>query len=119
MNALVLLLVINLLAFAALGAWLLRLRAELARLRAHAAVEPGVPVPEELHALARQGQTLLLIRVLNPMDLAAQRHWLAGVAGRITPGIVRRVVAHEAARLVRLELPKFGVEAEVEVVGRG
>ena len=40
------------------------------------------------------------------------------MAGRLTPGLVRRIVSQEAAKIVRQELPKYGVIAEVEVVAR-
>ena len=76
------------------------------------------PLPEELRRIAREDTPLLSLRILNPIELAAQKHWLAGVAGRITPGIVRRIVAHEAAKMMRVEVLKWGVVAEVQVVGR-
>jgi hypothetical protein len=113
------LLIANLIALVALGLRHQRLRTELAELRTRAeALSAGAaPLPEDLRRMAREGASMLSIRILNPMELAAQKHWIAGIAGRITPGLVRRIVSNEAAKIVRQELPKYGVIAEVEVVG--
>jgi hypothetical protein len=113
-------LLLNLIALAALLVRFLRLRSELAELRARSEGLAGGAgeVPAELRQLAREGASMLSIRILNPMELAAQKHWMAGVAGRLTPGLVRRIVSQEAAKIVRQELPKYGVVAQVEVVGR-
>lgn len=113
-------LLLNLVALAALLVRYLRLSGELAELRARseALAGGGSDVPAELRQLAREGASMLSIRILNPMELAAQKHWVAGVAGRLTPGLVRRIVAQEAAKIVRQELPKYGVVAQVEVVER-
>lgn len=111
---------INLLALAALGVAFLRLRREIAALRARSQSLSQTPgVPAELAKMAREGAALLSIRILNPMELAAQKHWLAGAAGRITPRIVRNIVCQEAAKIVSQELPKYGVVAEVKVVADG
>lgn len=118
MNIVLILLCINLLALAVLAAYALRLRGEISALRARSEpLSQASAVPAELSKMAREGAALLSIRILNPMELAAQKHWLAGVAGRVTPGIVRKVVCQEAAKIVRLELPKYGVVAEVKIIG--
>lgn len=113
-------LLFNLVALAALLVRFLRLRAEVAELRARSEALAGGQgeIPADLRQMAREGASMLSIRILNPMELAAQKHWIAGVAGRLTPGLVRRIVSQEAARIVRQELPKYGVVAEVEVVAR-
>ena len=121
MNQTVLLfLLLNLAALGLLLFRFARLRGELAQLRARSETLAGgaLQVPEDMRRMAREGAAMLSIRILNPMELAAQKHWMAGVAGRLTPGIVRRIVSHEAAKIVRQELPKYGVIAEVEVIGR-
>lgn len=118
MNIVLIALCLNLLALILLAAYALRLRGEIAALRVRSEPLPRAsPVPAELSKMAREGAALLSIRILNPMELAAQKHWLAGLAGRVTPGIVRKVVCQEAAKIVSLELPKYGVVAEVKVVG--
>lgn len=78
--------------------------------------DPAERIPDDLLRVAREGASMLSVRILNPMELAAQKHWAAGLAGRITPGLVRRIVSMEAAKILRQELPKYGVVAEVEVV---
>lgn len=120
MTAVHVFLLLNLIALAALLVRFLRLRQEVAELRAksQALAGAGSEIPAELRQIAREGAALLSIRILNPMELAAQKHWVAGVAGRLTPRVVRRIVSHEAAKIVRQELPKYGVVAQVEVVGR-
>lgn len=119
MNAITLILLLNVALLALLLRRTLSLRRELAELSArNTALAGSADVPEELRRIAREGTPMLSVRILNPMELAAQKHWLAGVAGRVTPGLVRRIVAHEAAKMVRLEMPKWGVVAEVEVIGR-
>lgn len=120
MNPLLLFLVINLAVVGLLLLRVVRLRGELAELRARSEALAGgtIQVPEDMRRMAREGASMLSIRILNPMELAAQKHWVAGVAGRLTPGIVRRIVSHEAAKIVRQELPKYGVIAEVQVVAR-
>lgn len=118
MNILLIALCINLLALALLALRFVRLRKEIAALRARGEALALAPSPPaELMQMARNGAALLSIRILNPMELAAQKHWLAGVAGRVTPGLVRKIVCQEALKIVSQELPKYGVVAEVKVVG--
>lgn len=117
---LLVLLGLNLLAVAVLLLRQRRLRAELRDLQAREESLSAAPaLPQELIRMAREGNAMLSIRILNPMELAAQKHWIAGAAGRLTPGLVRRIVCQEAAKIVNQELPKYGVVAEVRVVGNG
>lgn len=119
MNTVTILLSLNLVVLLVLALRQQRLRRELDALSARNTTLAGAPaVPEGLRRIVCEGTPMLSIRILNPMELAAQKHWLAGVAGRITPGLVRRVVAHEAVKMVRTEVLKWGVVAEVEVIGR-
>lgn len=120
MNLVLVFLLLNLALLGLLLRRYARLHGELAALRARseALAGEGAQLPEPLRRMAQDGAALLSIRILNPMELAAQKHWMAGVAGRLTPGLVRRIVSQEAARIVRQELPKYGVIAEVEVVAR-
>lgn len=118
MNLVLIVLLINLAALALLLLRFAKLRTEVRELRARSEqLSAAPPVPAELARMAREGAALLSIRILNPMELAAQKGWFAGMAGRLTPGIVRRIVSQEAARIVIQELPKYGVVAEVRVVG--
>ena len=121
MNAVIFFLLLNLAVLGLLLFRFARLQGEVAALRARSQGLAGgeAELPEDLRRMAREGASLLSIRILNPMELAAQKHWVAGVAGRLTPGIVRRIVSQEAAKIVRQELPKYGVIAEVEVIRGG
>lgn len=97
--------------------WLLRIRRELKDLRTRvAAMVPTRELPSELVELVQSTSVMLSVHVLNPMELAAQRHWLAGAAGRLTPGVVRPIVAREVVRMVRSEMERFGVKADVRVI---
>ncbi len=97
--------------------WLQRMRKELTRLRAAAAsIVAQEELPPELVDMARDSSVVLSLQVLNPMELAAQRHWLAGAAGRLTPGVVRPIVAREVLRMVRSEMVRYGVKAGVRLV---
>lgn len=120
MNLVLVFLLLNLAVLGLLLQRYARVQRELGELRARSEALAGdnAQVPDALRRMAREGAALLSIRILNPMELAAQKHWVAGVAGRLTPGLVRRIVSQEAAKIVRQELPKYGVIAEVEVVAR-
>ena len=99
---------------------LLRMRRELAELRSSAAeLVPEEPLPPELIKLVGDSSIVLSLQVLNPMELAAQKHWLAGAAGRLTPGVVQPIVANEVLRMVRSEMLRFDVKADVRLVSRG
>jgi hypothetical protein len=94
-----------------------RLRGDLEALRARADRLDAPPAPSaELLRIARENGRVLSVHILNPMELAAQKHWVAGAAGRLSPGIVRQIVYKEAARIVAQELPKYGVVAEVRII---
>ncbi|MGQ0503678.1 MAG: hypothetical protein ACT4P0_13925 [Panacagrimonas sp.] len=117
MTALLAVLTLNLVALGLLLARVRKLGREVRALRAIGEeVSAPPPVPPELVQMARDGAAMVSIRILNPMELAAQKSWLAGVAGRITPRLARRFVSQEVAKTVRQELPKYGVVAEVKVV---
>lgn len=93
------------------------LRADFEALRERADTLDAAAKPSaELLRIAREGGRVLSVQILNPMELAAQKHWVAGAAGRLSPGIVRQIVYKEAARIIAQELPKYGVVAEVRIV---
>ncbi len=119
MNTLtVLLLTANLLLSLLLCAGWWRLRSTIASLRAALPCDPGATSAQMLQ-MARDATPVLSIRILNPVELALNKHWAAGALGRLTPTLLRGIVAHEAARIARSELERHGARAEVRVVSHG
>ncbi|WP_420465068.1 hypothetical protein [Panacagrimonas sp.] len=92
-----------------------RLRKALTTLEARQAQLDGAAEPA-LMQMAQDACPTLSIRILNPVELAVQKHWAAGALGRLTPGLLRQIVGREAARIVALELPRYGAQAEIRVV---
>lgn len=112
------LLILNLAAGLGLLAWTWRLRAALKQFEARQEQMASAPaLPTELMRLAAESSPVIAIRILNPMELATQKHWAAAPLGRLTPGLLRRLVGTEASRIIAQELPKYGVVGEVRVVG--
>jgi len=58
---------------------------------------------------------ILTVEILNPLEVAAAQNRFAGIAGSLAPALITKVVYDRAAKLMREELGKFGVEALVEV----
>lgn len=74
-------------------------------------------LPPEARGLLPARDALLSIEILNPSELAAQESPLGGVASRLTPRLIRGIVYQRTADMLRAELPKYGVRAEVRVHG--
>jgi hypothetical protein len=113
-----LLLTINALALAALLWRQSRQRAELHTLQSHCEqLRVGMQtLPADAQALLGPERPLLLsIEILNPMQVAATQSWFASTFGSLTPGLVRRVVYERAVGIVRQEVLKHGLEAEVRL----
>lgn len=118
MPVLTVLLLLNLLALLVLLVRHVRLRREVDDLRPRAdGLAGAAPVPPALATMAATNTQVIVITILNPMELAAQKHWVAGTVARLTPGLVRKIVYQEALKIVSNELPKYGVVAEVRIVG--
>ena len=72
---------------------------------------------EETEALAQTGtflpgkQTVITVEILNPVELATQKHWAAGAVGNLAPGVLRKIVNDQAMAIMRVELEKHGVKA--------
>lgn len=61
-------------------------------------------------------RTRITIEILNPMELAAQQHWIAGTLGSLAPALVRKIVNEMAMRIIRDELVKYGAKAELGLI---
>ena len=113
-----LLLTTNLLLALSLCAGWWRLRSTVAGLRTSMASTPAA-APTPMLQMARDATPVLSIHILNPVELALNKHWAAGALGRLTPTLLRGIVARESARIARDELERHGARAEVRVVSRG
>jgi hypothetical protein len=117
MTVLHVLLGLNAIAVLVLIAIARHLRADFEALRERTETLDAAAKPSaELMRIARESGRILSVQILNPMELAAQKHWVAGTAARLSPALVRQIVYKEAAKIVAQELPKYGVVAEVRIV---
>lgn len=58
---------------------------------------------------------VITIEILNPIELAGSRGRWAGIAGSLAPGLTNRVVYEQAIKLVRQQLAKHNVVADVRL----
>ena len=58
---------------------------------------------------------VISVEILNPIELAATRGRVVGLAGSLAPGLVRRVVHEQAIRTLRQQLVEQHVAAEVRL----
>jgi hypothetical protein len=63
----------------------------------------------------QRARRVITIEVLNPIELAAARGRLVGVAGSLAPGLVTRLVHDQTVRTLRRELTAQGVAADVRL----
>jgi hypothetical protein len=84
------------------------------------------PAPDErlaraLSAAAGPSSTgatrrVITIEVLNPIELAATRGRLVGIAGSLAPGITRRLVYDQVLKILRRQLVDERVVADVRLL---
>jgi hypothetical protein len=76
--------------------------------------------PDLAKTLVTGTADIIAIEILNPVELARNESWLAGVFGTLTPALVRKIVSEQALKNVHTELLKWGVKADVKLhrVGR-
>ncbi|MGH3950641.1 MAG: hypothetical protein ACRDSE_16250 [Pseudonocardiaceae bacterium] len=95
-----------------------RLRATVAGL-----AEAADDVAEHMHALPRdlidylgEGDRLVLTaELLNPVELAAEKTWIARPLTAVNPNLLREIVYKAAATQVRKQLAVLNIEADVQV----
>jgi len=58
---------------------------------------------------------VITIEILNPIELAATRGRLVGMAGSLAPGLTRRIVYDQAVRNKKRQLAEEHVVADVRV----
>lgn len=83
-------------------------------------VDPADPaVQAALAAMATQTgnrpRRFISVEILNPIELAANRGRMLGLAGTLAPGLTRRLVHDRIVRQMRELFAEHGVVAEVHV----
>lgn len=73
------------------------------------ALESGVP------SGAAATRRIISVEILNPIELAATRGRVAGLAGSLAPGLTRRVVYDQTVKVLRQRLVEERVMADVRV----
>lgn len=63
----------------------------------------------------RGTRRLITIEVLNPIELAATRGRLAGLAGSLAPRLTRRIVADQVVKILEQQLAEQQVVADVHL----
>jgi hypothetical protein len=97
--------------------WVTRLRRSLKAVELRQeGLAAAPPLPPDVMRSASESGPLIAITILNPVELAVNKHWAAGALSQLTPGLLRRLVGSEASRILAEELPKYGVVAEVRLV---
>ncbi len=75
-------------------------------------------LPPDAVQLAAVGATSFIsLEILNPVELASRESSFAGPLGNIAPGLLRKIVYQRAAAIIREDLVKHGVQAEVRIHG--
>jgi hypothetical protein len=75
-------------------------------------------LPPDAVQLAAVGATSFIsLEILNPVELASKESSFAGPLGNIAPGLLRKIVYQRAAAIIREDLVKHGVQAEVRIHG--
>jgi hypothetical protein len=75
-----------------------------------AAIESMRPPPS-----ASSTRRVITVEILNPIELAAGRGRLAGIAGSLAPGIIRRIVYDQALRNMRKHMAEEKVVADIRL----
>jgi hypothetical protein len=83
------------------------------------AAEPGLRAALDATAPAVAAATgtrrLISIEILNPVEVAGTRGRVLGVAGSLAPGLTRRIVYDQVAKILRSQLGERQVVADVRV----
>ncbi|MBA0124118.1 hypothetical protein H0B56_01010 [Haloechinothrix sp. YIM 98757] len=94
------------------------LRARLAELAADAdeVADRVHALPPDLVDYLGEGDRLVLTaELLNPVELAAEKTWVAKPMSAITPNLLRELVYKQAVTQVDKQLSQLNIEADVQV----
>ena len=95
-----------------------------AALLRHYRSRPVVPVREVTEVLGEgpppvgtgtRTRRVITVEILNPLELAAHRGRVAGIAGSLAPGLVRRMVHDQTVKRLQHELAAQRVAADVRL----
>ncbi|MDV6014545.1 hypothetical protein [Haloechinothrix sp. LS1_15] len=73
-------------------------------------------LPADLVDYLGDGDRLVLsAELLNPVELAAEKTWIARPMSAITPNLLRELVYKQAVTQVRKQLDELNIDADVQV----
>lgn len=65
--------------------------------------------------LGKQNKRVITVEILNPIELAVDKTFLAKPLIGLSPGTLNKIVYAEARDIIAKQLPGFGVKAEVKI----
>lgn len=65
--------------------------------------------------LGKQNKRVITVEILNPIELALDKTFLAKPLVGLSPGTINKIVYSEARDIIAKQLPDFGVNAEVKI----
>lgn len=118
MNAVVLLLALNLLLLSGLIWRTITLHRLTALLQTEMNSLRAMPYDENLdlkQLLGESRRPVIVLDILNPMEVAAGQSWFADKLGSVAAPLIRRIVYDQAVKNVHTETAKWGVQAQVDL----
>ncbi|MCW2779758.1 MAG: hypothetical protein JWR35_207 [Marmoricola sp.] len=77
---------------------------------------PAAPLAPDLESAFGAGpRRLIVVEILNPLELAANKVRSARLVGGIAPRLVRKIVNEQAVKIVIEKLAEEGVQADVRI----
>lgn len=67
------------------------------------------------HFIQSQPGPIITIEILNAVEVASQSSILAGLAGKLAPDTIQRVVVKRTADMMRAQMAEHGVDVQVLV----
>lgn len=111
------LLIINALLLTALLGWQWLLHREAAAMdkKLSDLAPPPLAPPALAEVLGTGAREIIAIEVLNPLELAAKEHWLAGKFASLAPELLRKIVYAKTLQMMGPILETYGVKADVRL----
>lgn len=64
-----------------------------------------------------ESQAFIAIKILNPVELAAEESVFAGLLNNFAPDVIRSIVYKRTVEIMRGQLEEKGVQAEISIHG--